>query len=59
MRQLAAIGDAGVARRIVECLGLPARDPPMAAPPGATADSGHGSWDEEFHWEFNQAPPGG
>lgn len=59
MRVLAVIEDAEVARKILECLGLPARGPPLAAPPGATVDSDHGSWDEDPHWDFNQAPPGG
>jgi hypothetical protein len=41
------------------CLGLPARGPPLAAPPGASVDSDHASWDEESLWDFDQAPPGG
>lgn len=58
MRLLAAIEDADVARKILECLGLPARGPPLAAPPGASADVDRGSWDEESPWEFDQTPPG-
>jgi hypothetical protein len=30
----------------------------MAAPPGATVDLDHGSWDEESLWDFDQTPPG-
>jgi hypothetical protein len=59
MRLLAAIEDPEVARQILGCLGLPARGPPLAAPPGASVDSDHASWDEESLWDFDQAPPGG
>jgi hypothetical protein len=59
MRLLAAIEDADVARKILECLGLPPRGPPLAAPPGAAIEPDHGFWDEESPWDFNQAPPGG
>jgi hypothetical protein len=58
MRLLAAIEDAQVARKILGCLGLPARGPPIAAPPGAAVDLDHGSWDEESLWDFDQTPPG-
>jgi len=33
MRLLAAIEDPAIARRILECMGLPARAPPTSAPP--------------------------
>lgn len=56
MRLLAAIEDAEVARKILECLGLPARGPPMAAPPGAAVDLDHGPWEED--WNYDQTPPG-
>ena len=59
MRLLAAIEDAGVARKILECLGLPARGPPRGAAPGVSVDSAHESWDEGALWDFDQTPPGG
>jgi hypothetical protein len=59
MRLLAAIEDADVARKILKCLGLPARGPPLAAPPGAAIDSDHDSCDEESLWDFDQSPPSG
>jgi hypothetical protein len=59
MRLLAAIEDAKVARKILECLGLPARGPPLAAPTGAAVDLDHDSWHEESPWDFDQTPPGG
>ncbi len=58
MRLLAAIENAQVARKILECLGLPARGPPIAAPPSAAVDPDHGSWDEESLWDFDPTPPG-
>ena len=33
LRLLAAIEDPAIARRILECIGLPARAPPTSAPP--------------------------
>ena len=59
MRLLAAIEDPVVARKILRCLGLPARGPPLGAMPGASVDSDHECWDEESLWDFDQAPPGG
>ena len=59
MRLLAAIEDPVVARKILRCLGLPARGPPLGTMPGASVDSDHECWDEESLWDFDQAPPGG
>jgi hypothetical protein len=59
MRLLAAIEDPEVARKILGCLGLPARGPPLGAAPCASVDMDHDSWDEESLWDFDQAPPGG
>jgi hypothetical protein len=59
MRLLAAIEDPEVARKILGCLALPARGPPLGAAPGASVDLDHDSWDEESLWDFDQAPPGG
>jgi hypothetical protein len=59
MRLLAAIEDPEVARKILGCLGLPARGPPLGAAPGVSVDSTHESWDEDALWDFDQTPPGG
>ena len=48
-----------VARKILECLGLPTRGPPLAAPMGASVDFDHETWHEEPLWDFNQAPAAG
>lgn len=55
MRLLAAIEGADVAREILECLGLPGRGPPLAAPQGGAIEPDHGSRDEDSHWDFNPA----
>jgi len=58
MRLLAAIEDPEVARKILECLDLPARAPPLQP-----ASSSVSLWpeidfaDQEQSWEFDQAPP--
>jgi hypothetical protein len=57
LRLVVAIENPAVARRILECIGLPARAPPLAArvpdsnptqPSGRAPDAG---------WEFDQTPP--
>jgi hypothetical protein len=61
MRLLAAIEDSDVARKILECLELPARGPPLGAAPGVSVDpahESHGSSDEDALWDFDQTPPG-
>jgi hypothetical protein len=55
MRLLAAIEDPGIACRILKCLDLPARAPPLlpvAGGPAAPSEPGFGSDDPE--WEFDQ-----
>lgn len=52
MRLIAAIEDPDVARRILECLKLPARAPPLG---DATAGSGEPVWPED-DWCFDQSP---
>ncbi len=57
MRVMAAITDPAVARRILECMGLPARAPPLvpASAPAFAPDS----WLEEpAAVDFDQTPPG-
>ncbi len=65
MRLLAAITDPGVARRILECLALPPRAPPLA--PAKVIDSGLVAGDSVFGptlaetqsdpgFEFDQSP---
>ena len=51
MRLMAAIEDPTVARRILECLELPARAPPLASAAADTRDLGHGD-----DWLFDQTP---
>ncbi len=58
MRLVAAIEDADIARKILECLDLPARAPPLVPAPSASAGR-----DDEFSggavaWEFDQRAPG-
>ena len=57
MRILAAITDPAVARRILKCLGLPPRAPPLTPP--APPESVTGSWfSEPEAYDFDQSPPG-
>jgi hypothetical protein len=58
MRLLAAIEDPGIACRILECLDLPVRAPPLSPVAGGSAapsEPGIGSDDPE--WEFDQRLP--
>jgi hypothetical protein len=52
LRLIAAIEDPAVARKILECLGLPARAPPLEP---ASLDEG-GPSDQEGAYEFDQTP---
>jgi hypothetical protein len=54
MRLLAAIEDPEVPRKILDCLGLPARGPPLGAAPGAPLDPYHESWGEDPPWDFDR-----
>jgi hypothetical protein len=52
MRLIAAIEDPAVAERILECLQLPARAPPL----GGATDDLEGPEQAEGDWSFHQAP---
>jgi hypothetical protein len=54
LRLIAAIEDPAIARRILECIGLPARAPPVSAAPSSGA-FGHAHQAEE-PWDFDQTP---
>jgi len=52
MRLIAAIEDPMVARKILECLKLPARSPPLAP-----AEAGAPHWgSDDNDWFFDQSP---
>jgi hypothetical protein len=56
MRLIAAITEPTVAKRILECMGLPPRAPPLA--PAASSGSASGPWLEEIEAAgFDQSPP--
>jgi hypothetical protein len=58
MRLLAAIEDPAVARKILACLALPARAPPLTpAPSSASLGAGTDFTDQEQRWEFDQTAP--
>ena len=58
MRILAAINEPAVARRILECLGLPARAPPLAPAPPPAFDA-YGNFPEPPDFDsFDQTPTG-
>ncbi|MEN8183019.1 MAG: transposase [Myxococcota bacterium] len=57
MRLIAVIEDPEVARKILECLDLPARAPPPEAVPGESIGHDHDSWDEGPPWDFDQSRP--
>ena len=52
MRLIAAIEDPMVARKILECLKLPARSPPLAPAEADTPDRGS----DDNDWFFDQSP---
>jgi len=53
MRVLAAITDPVISQRILVCLGLPERAPPIAtAPPSVRVGV-----DLALDWDFDQTPP--
>ena len=60
MRILAAITEPSVAQRILACLGLPPRAPPLApaTPPPLCVDSGLGRPAAPSHEDFDQTAPG-
>jgi hypothetical protein len=53
LRLIAAIEDPAIARRILECIGLPARAPPA---PAASSDTSLRSEPDES-WNYDQTPP--
>ena len=55
LRLIAAIEDPEIARRILECIGLPARAPPVSPAPSSNGAFGHAHQAEE-PWEFDQTP---
>jgi len=59
MRLLAAIEDPDVARKILECLDLPARAPPLQPAPSSAALGAETDFadQEQQNWEFDQTPP--
>jgi hypothetical protein len=59
MRLLAAIEDPAVAWKILECLELPARAPPLEPAPSVAALGPEAGFDdqEQQSWEFDQTPP--
>lgn len=57
MRRVAAIEDPDVARKILECLDLPARAPPLSPAPEESAWHDSESGDEEPPWAFDQTTP--
>ena len=59
MRVLAAIEEPEVARKILECLDLPARAPPLSPAPDAAAGHETEPWAEEPPWAFDPTLPGG
>lgn len=58
MRWVSAIEDPEVARKILECLDLPARAPPLGSAPDESAWHESESWDEDPPWAFDQTPDG-
>jgi hypothetical protein len=57
MRLVAAIEDPAVARKILECLKLPARAPPLSPAPDAPVWHESEAWGDDAAWAFDQAPP--
>jgi hypothetical protein len=57
LRLIAAIEDPAVARRILECLELPARSPPAEPAPWAAIPAESVAPDRDEGWEFDQSRP--
>jgi len=57
MRLLAAIEDPAVARKILECLDLPARAPPLDPAPNPSTRDETDPRDAAHAWDFDQTPP--
>ncbi len=66
MRILSAITEPDVARRILACLDLPSRAPPLGSSPEASRSAGGelaseiawGEWDQDGGFDFDQSLPG-
>jgi hypothetical protein len=54
LRFIATIEDPAIARRILECIGLPARTPPIA--PAALRDTALRSSEPDESWDYDQTP---
>ncbi len=59
MRLVSAIEDPEVARKILECLDLPARAPPLGPVSDESAGHESESWEEDAPEVFDQTPPDG
>lgn len=59
MRLVSAIEDPEVARKILECLELPPRAPPLGPVSDESAGRESEPWDEVPPWAFDQTPPDG
>ena len=57
LRLIAAIEDPAVARRILECLKLPARSPPVEPASWAAIPPEPAAPDRDADWEFDQSRP--
>jgi hypothetical protein len=55
LRLIAAIEDPAIARRILECIGLPARAPPISPAASSDASFAYASQVEE-PWDVDQTP---
>jgi hypothetical protein len=56
LRLIAAIEDPAVARKILECMKLPARSPPLEPASGIALPPEPAAPDWEAGWEFDQSP---
>jgi hypothetical protein len=56
LRLIAAIEDPAIARRILECIGLPARAPPLSLAPSRDVSSAYPSQVEEAWDDLDQTP---
>ncbi len=57
MRLLAAIEDPEVARKILACLDLPARAPPLGPAQIESDGRESESWNDDLPWTFDQRRP--
>jgi hypothetical protein len=57
MRLVSAIEDPAVARKILECLDLLVRAPPLTPAPDTSAGHESATWDEDAARAFDQTPP--